>query len=563
MIATAIPDPLVSPAHRMGLATIVVTTCTINVLSLIFPLVTLQIYDRVLHSQNVGTLHVLAICVIAAVVFETFLRILRSHLISYRGATYVHGLKCDAVSLQLEGRCANAKSSASSEELAAIDAIRNLKDFKSGNSVVIWVDLMFIPLFIAVMASISQMLVLVPLGIICCFALYSAYCGIGVRSSLNRTSAADVARYDLLIQCLTNIKLLKSNASEKFIQRRFEKLHNDSCTESYNLSRHVTQSFVQSAAVSHAMTIATVSAGAYFVVYGDLTIGALIAVVQLSSRLMQPVQKAVLLWLKYQDYRSSQEKANTLFECNAPAADTAHVAVKNLGNLRLKQVQYRTRKDAPLKLTDVDLQLTQGDCMVIHGIHNAGKSTLLELIVGVRRSSGGEIFLNDVSIDKLSAQQIGQCVGYLHPNSVLLRGTIRDNITRFGAVPVAQAMEVAGLLGLSDDFARLPRGIDTMVGPGSKQMLTPGLTQMVCNLRALAAKPRIVLFDEADSGLDSNYYGRLLALIGRIRPNVAMLMVSRDMNIRKLANRQATLSDGRLIESNVRPFLANRTQARM
>ncbi len=563
MIATTLPNPLDTAQHRLGMLTLVVSTSAINILSLALPIVTLQIYDRVLHSHNLGTLQMLALGVALAVVFETLLRILRAHLVCYRGASYAHGLSCAAMNTQLDASVASSRTRALAGELAAFTSIKSMKEFGSGSALIVLIDLMFLPLFIAVMANISHTLVLVPFGLLCAFALITAIAGLGVRRKLDQTSTADDRRYDFLIDSLTSIQLLKSHAAEKLVQRRFEKLHRDSCHASYDLSRSITQSFVHGSVLSHVMTVATVAAGAYMAIAGDLTIGALIAVVQLSSRLMQPVQKSVLLWLKYQDYQSAQLRAGKLFDVPElrnvePCGD-----VRNEGRVDVAGLSYRFNEGAPLLLDDVALNLSRGETLILDGASGSGKTTLLKLIAGIYAPTSGRIRINDADIEAMTPQQRAKCIAFLSPRSSMFRGTIRDNITRFGQVPLAQALDVAALLGLADEFSRLPRGIDTLVGPGNETALTPGLTQMVAIVRALSCKPRIVLFDNADTGLDHHYYNKLFEVMGRLRPSVAMIIVSRDLNVRQLGQRQATLSEGRLIAADSRQARLLRPEARL
>lgn len=563
MNAAAIPNPLTTSAHRLGMFTLVASTCTINVLSLVFPIVTLQIYDRVLHSENVSTLQLLAVGVAIGLFVETLLRMLRSYLVCYRGASYAHGVSCSAMTAQLNGRVNSSRNRALAGSLADFSAIKNLKDFTSGNALITAIDLMFLPVFILVMASISKTLVLVPVGLLCLFALLTAYCGLGVRQKLDRTTHADDKRYDFLIESLTSIQLLKAHATEKLVQRRFERLHRDSCISSYELSRSMTQSFVHGTVLNHLMTVATVAAGAYLTIAGSLTIGALIAVVQLSSRLMQPVQKAVLLWLKYQDYQSARVRAETLFDVPTRPESTPVSNVQNSGRIEITGMQYRESANSPLLLENINLTVQRGETLVINGVPGSGKTTLLKMVAGIYAPTAGTIRVNDVDVSAMTSRQAARVVGYLSPRPTLFRGSIRDNITRFGDVPLAQTLEVARLLGVSDEFARLPRGIDTVVGNGNESALPPGLTQMVANLRVLASKPRVILYDEADTGLDNHYYNLLLALIGKLRPNVAMIIVSRDMNIRQLGQRQATLADGRLVLADSRPLSLIRPEARM
>ena len=554
MQTATIPNALARPDHRLGLATIIASSCAINLLSLALPFATLQIYDRVLHSHNLGTLQMLAVGVIVAVATETFLRVIRAYLTSYRGAAYAHGAGCAALNGQIDGKYLPSGSKVLSNDLAAFNAIKSIREFVNGQSIVILIDLMFLPLFVFLMARISNTLVLVPFALLCGFAIATAAAGLGVRQRLDLATTANDRRYAFLVDCLSSINLLKSHAAERLAQRRFERLHRDSCSASYALSRSMTQSFVQGSVLSHLMTVSTVAVGAYMAIAGQLTIGALIAVVQLSSRLMMPVQKAVLLWLRYQDFQSARSRAATLFRASGTAPVAPVRVVHNSGHIHISNLSFRFSPEEPRLLDGVQLTVDRGETLVLDGDQGAGKTALLKLIAGVYPPSAGRILVNDADLAALSPQQRARSIGLLLPRARMFRGTIRDNISRFGHTPLKQALEVAGLLGVSDDFARLPRGIDTPVGPGNEEVLTPGLTQMTAIVRALASKPRIILYDNADEGLDRRYYDELLSLLGKVRPSVAMILVTRDLNARELASRHVSLVNGRIVASNVWPM---------
>lgn len=551
MSALELADPLQRPIHRFGLSTIVLSTCAINLLSLALPIATLQIYDRVLQSGNVSTLHVLLFGVVVALAFETVLRIVRSFLVCRRGAAYAHVVSCAALNRQLDTRVASGEQHALASELAALSAVKSIKDFRSGYSTIVLVDLLFLPLFIGIIAHISNMLVLVPVALLCGFGLLIAVNGLKIRSHMEASSANDDLRNDFIIDTLTSSQFVKSHALEKLLQRRFEKLHTASCASSYWLSRSITESVVFGATLGHLITAATVAVGAFLAAQDLLTVGALIAVVQMSNRLLQPVQQGILLWIRFHGYETAKAKVERLFNKPTPPVMETLPDIPNDGRLKVEHVNFRPDRSMPLLFDNVNLSLEHGQTAILDGPTGSGKTVLLKMIAGIYAPSSGSIRINGFDASQIPSFELARHVGYLAPRSILLRGTIRANITRFGQVPLGQAMEIARYIGLQAEFERLPMGIDTSVGVENDSNLSPGLIQMVSLLRVLASKPRIILFDDADNGVDTDYYNRLFSLLGKIKPNVAMVIVSRDLNIRQLADRRWLLSDGRLIETEV------------
>ncbi|MCH9807221.1 MAG: ATP-binding cassette domain-containing protein [Alphaproteobacteria bacterium] len=555
MSFAGVANPLDSWQHRFSSTAILLSTASINILSLALPIATLQIYDRVLNGHNIGTLRVLMFGVITALLIETFLRLARAFLVTRAGAAYVHGTSCSVLDRQFSQNQTNSEQRSVAKDLAGLTAIKSMKDFESGNASIIIVDLMFLPLYIGVMAYISQSLVLVPVSLLCAFAIITAFNGVRVRDAISDATEADENRHDLLLKCLASAEVMKSLALESLMLRRFERFHEHSCRTNYSLSRTIAQTFLFGTALGTVMTAATVSIGAYMAVHGQLTIGVLIAVVLLANRLVQPVQKAVLLWLKFQDYQEAKERVHGMLRGASTEADeevVAPPASDNCGKIDVVQLVHRHTPNSPVLLDGVSLSLERGETISLEGGPGSGKTTLLKLIAGINTPESGKVRINGVDPTRLSASDLARQVGYLAPRAHLFRGTIRDNITRFSQVSSAQALEVASLLSVTDELARMPLGIDTPVGGDSNTTLTPGMMRMICVLRVLAAKPRIILFDEADNGLDTHHYNALLSLLARLKPHVAMIIVSRDIRIRQLAERSVFLNDGRLIETGTK-----------
>lgn len=555
-------NPLDSVDHRIGLLTIISSSAAINILSLALPIVTLQVYDRVLHSGNTGTLHVLLFGAIVALAIETFLRISRAYVLTRRGATYVHGVSCAAINHQLGLGSISSQNKSVASSLSDLTAIKSLRSIAGGSTVVIWIDLLFLPLYIGVMAYISESLVLVPLSLLCAFALVIAFNGLSVRQSIDQAKQDDEQRYDFLLDSLKSTNELKALAWDLRLQRRFERFHEQSCRSHYKLSSKITHTFVYGTVLSHLMTAATVAVGGYLAVHGSLTVGGLIAVVLLSNRLMLPVQKGVLLWLQYQDLQSSKQRVSRLFEGEIQSVDKDAPAPLNGGRIDAARLTYRPDTNAPLLLDGVDLSVERGETLALDGPAGSGKTVLLKLLAGILQPTSGTVRVNGTDPALMPPTTRAQQIGYMSAESKLFRGTIRDNITRFSQVSSEQALEVASLLNLTDELSRLPLGIDTIVGGDNDSTLTPGVARMICLLRVLSAKPRIILFDEADTGLDAEHYKALLNLLARLKPLVAMIIVSRDCNISSMSDRSVFLNDGRLIEtsSSVQRFLPIETR---
>jgi ATP-binding cassette subfamily C protein LapB len=293
------------------------------------------------------------------------------------------------------------------------------------------------------------------------------------------------------------------------------------------------------------MIAAVVTVGAGMVIEGSLTIGALIAILLLSGRITMPVQRALLLWVRYQDFRLTRDKVTNLFQTPILVLPKEAPITAKDGDLELRDVGF-CLPDGAFILRRAHLALRPGEAVALAGEPGSGKTLLLKLIAGIYTPSEGEILVDGVPTTAYPLSALIERVGLISNESVIFRGTIRDNITRFGEVPEAQAREVAKLLGVEREVARLPGGFDTMLDGEGTDSIAPGLQRRIAIARVLATKPRILLFDEADRGLDREGYNLLYRLLGQLRRKITLVVVTNDRNLRQLAPNHYILRDGRL-----------------
>ena len=135
----------------------------------------------------------------------------------------------------------------------------------------------------------------------------------------------------------------------------------------------------------------------------------------------------------------------------------------------------------------------------------------------------------------------------LRDKAARFSGSIRDNITCFGRNELEAAQEVTALLGVDQDVAALAGGFETHIISPALSQIPPGLAQRIAIARALAPKPRVILFDGAETGLDRRAYSALYSLLARIKGQATMILVTNDDNITNLADRHLHLSHGQLI----------------
>lgn len=219
-------------------------------------------------------------------------------------------------------------------------------------------------------------------------------------------------------------------------------------------------------------------------------------------------------------------------------------------SLQLKGIRYRHAGSERAVLRGIDLELRRGEIVALVGKTGAGKSTLIDILMGMLEPEGGEILVDGRPLSE-GREAWKRQIGYVSQLPTLLDGTIRDNIA-FGVAPqtlATRAIERAiDQAQLRDFVSELPLGLDTVVGERGVR-LSGGQRQRLAIARALYHDPRILVLDEGTSALDRNTEKAFLDTIAALRGEKTIIMITHRPAALEIADRVYVLQDGRLIET--------------
>jgi NHLM bacteriocin system ABC transporter ATP-binding protein len=216
------------------------------------------------------------------------------------------------------------------------------------------------------------------------------------------------------------------------------------------------------------------------------------------------------------------------------------------GEVEISRVTFRYLPGGPPVLDNVTLKLTQGEYVAIVGPSGSGKSSLFRLLLGFERPETGTVFYDGKAIDTLDTGAVRRQLGVVLQNGRLATGSIYDNICGGVPLPLEQAWEAARLAGLDDDIRKMPMGMHTVVAEGVNT-LSGGQRQRVMIARAVARRPRILLFDEATSALDNQTQAIVSASLGEL--NVTRVVIAHRLSTVRQADRIIMLVDGKVVQT--------------
>jgi ATP-binding cassette, subfamily B, bacterial len=206
------------------------------------------------------------------------------------------------------------------------------------------------------------------------------------------------------------------------------------------------------------------------------------------------------------------------------------------------------RHDGRFALGPIDLDIGRHEVVGLVGQSGAGKSTIVDLLSRLRRSSTGALLVNGQDATQFSPSSWAARIACVPQEPVLLGGTVADNIRWFRDVDNDQLVAAAKQANIADEIDGWPAGIDTPVGHGGSQ-LSVGQRQRICLARALAGQPDILLLDEATSALDNASEERIRTALGALKGTVTMVIVAHRPSTLSLCDRIIRVDDGKLADS--------------
>lgn len=227
------------------------------------------------------------------------------------------------------------------------------------------------------------------------------------------------------------------------------------------------------------------------------------------------------------------------------------------GEFDFKDVTFRYNNiDRPV-LHNLNLHVDKGETIALVGESGAGKSTILNLVIGFNQVNSGEVLIDGHNMKDIDLRSYRKHLAVVPQTSILFSGTIRDNIT-YGVDNVDEATldEIVKAANLTDLINSLPDGLDTMVGEhGGK--LSGGQRQRISIARALIRNPKVIVLDEATSALDSISEKLIQEALNNLTKDRTTFIVAHRLSTIKDADKIAVIADGHCVEYGTYDELMN------
>lgn len=509
-----------------------------NLLMLVPTLYMLQVYDRVLVGRNEMTLLMVSLLMLALLAGMGWVDAWRSRLLVRLGVAMDQSLS----PLVFTASMTSAQQGKATEAAQGASDVLTLRQFLTGHGVMAFLDLPWSVVFLAVLFLLHVELGVLALGFVAlqlCLALW----GHGVAKQRWTTAQqAQAASAQCLSAQLQGSEAAYPMGMEPALNQRWAKQHQAALQANGRATQFSHQLQGWSKWLRYSQQSLSLAAGAWLVIRGEVTVGAMIAANVLMTRTLSPVDQVVSLWRQWLDAKAAYQRLNVLLQVEGSEA-IAVAEQEATGALHMRGLCAQTPTGEPI-LKGLDLDFAVGAITVIAGASGSGKSTLARTLMGLWPWQRGEMSLGGQAMSGLSAALGGDRVGYLPQSVDLFAGTIAQNIARWDAVDSAAVIQAAQAAGLHEWVLAQPQGYDTQIGE-SGRLLSGGQRQRLGLARALYRQPAWLVLDEPNAHLDD--LGEQ-ALYGALRQSRAhgqsAVVISHRPGVLALADHVVVLAQG-------------------
>jgi len=514
-----------------------------NALMLTPTLYMLQIYDRVMVSQNETTLLAVSLMTLALFGVLAGVEWLRTRVLVDAGVDLDQRLGPRIFDAAFRAQW----SPGSADPVRPFDDLLQLRQFLTGQGILAFFDAPWTPLYLGMLWLLHPWLGGLGLGFV---AVQAVLTWLGHHRTLaptvqagNAAAAAgqflqDKLRHADLIECMGMLGPLR----QRWALRHATAMDHGGAAQAATQRVAAWSKFIRYSQQSLAL-----AAGALLVIDGELSPGAMIAASVLMTRALAPIDQFLSGWRAFIGARQAFERLEALLQRFPPRRHAHADAAPVRGAFSLREVVAAAPGRAQPVLGSISLSVDAGTVLVVQGPSGSGKSTLARVLMGLWPDVSGEVILSGKALADWDRLQLGPRMGYLPQDIQLLEGTIADNIARYGPIDSAQVVQAARCAGLHELILHLPQGYETPIGEAGGA-LSGGLRQRVALARALYGEPALLVLDEPDANLDE---AGEAALRQAVRAQKArghtVVLISHHPELLAVADRLLVLHEGRIL----------------
>ena len=542
---------------------VIIASLLINIFVLATPLFTMNVYDRVIPNDAKDTLWILSIGVLIVYGIDVVLKFLRTYFLETAGK------KTDIIASSLIfERVLDLKMSSMPSSVGSMANIlkefESIRSFITSSTISLLIDLPFIILFLITIYYIGGVLVVVPVVIIIFIVFYTLYAKEKLQNSIKQSYEASSMKNGVLIESLSSIETLKSLGATGYSQWKWEEATSqiaDKSISSKTISASIT---TVTSFLLQLNTVAIIIVGTYLIGEKMISMGALIAVVIISSRAIAPMGQVASLLSIFHHTKVSYKALDDIMNMPVehPQGKKFVARPEYRGNIEFKNVGFTYPNSDKSTLNNLNFRINEGEHIAIIGKIGSGKSTIHKLLLSLYVPNEGAILVDNIDTKQLDPTELRKNIAYVSQDVLLFNGTVKENIVyRLPHIDDEKIIEAATVSGVMDFINKHPKGFDMPVGERGA-FLSGGQRQSIAIARAILQDYPIVLLDEPTSAMDSSTEAKFIKSIKEYLKGKTMILVTHKTSLLSLADRVIVMEDGQIVLDGKKDYVVEKLRTK-
>ena len=537
--------------YRRILRDVLVASFFLQLLALVSPLFFQIVIDKVLVHKGLTTLEILALGLFVVFVFDVAIGGLRTYLFAHTTSRVDAELGSKLFSHLTALPLSYFQARRVGDSVARVRELDTIREFLTSSALTVVIDLFFAIVFLGVMYLYSPRLLLIVLATLPLYATIVFVVAPLLRKKLDEKFARGAENQSFLVESITGVETLKAMAVEPQMQSRWDRQLAGYVKTGFQAAMLANWGRQAIELVQKLSTVALLFFGARFVIDGSLTVGELVAFNMLASNAAGPILRIAQLAQDFQQARIAVDRlADILNAPTEPQTSASRASLPELrGNVQIDHVTFRYRPDGREVLSDIELNVREGEVLGVVGPSGSGKSTLAKLVQRLHTPERGRVLVDGVDLAMVDPTWLRRQVGVVLQENILFNRSVRENIALADpAMPMQQVVAAATLAGAHEFILELPEAYDTRVDERGGN-LSGGQRQRIAIARALAIDPRILIFDEATSALDAESEEIIQRNLKVMAAGRTLIIIAHRLSAVRAADRIITLERGRITET--------------
>ena len=355
------------------------------------------------------------------------------------------------------------------------------------------------------------------------------------------------SKYSLLVESLGGLDAIQTNNSSSLFIDRYRNSVKDGSSSSRK-SKVLSQLATNSASSAQLISlVGIIFYGTYLIDSGEVSMGAMVAAVLLSSRALSPLAQVANLFGRLNHAKTAYKKIDLLMNTISDQSNNNEgMKIQTLGNLEIKNLSFFYLNSSIPSINQLTIKIKEGEKIAVMGKNGSGKTTLIKLISGIYTPSQGSLSFNHLNIDEIDRDTFREKLAVVLQDFQLFSGSIKENIVMGRNWIEDKAIQNAiELSGINSFLNTIPGGLEYTLSDKGKS-LSRGQMQSIALARAIAGNPEVLLLDEPTASLDINSEKDLLENLN-LGEFKTIIVVTHRMSMLELVDRIIVLANGSVV----------------